>query len=92
MSIQKLYLTSAPPAWLTPRQLAERLGVTGKTLEDWRRDGVGPLPVKFGEARNSPVRYGGANVLAWEASDEGRALMAAAVGHIPIQQPAEAMS
>jgi hypothetical protein len=91
MSTQTLYLTSGPPAWLTPRQLAERLGITGRVLEDWRRDGLGPRPVKFGEARNSPVRYGGANVLAWETSDEGRALITAAGGRVPARQTAEAM-
>jgi hypothetical protein len=81
MPASPLHLTATPPAWLTARHLAERLQVSNRILEDWRRQGLGPLPVKFGEARNSPVQYGGADVLAWEGSDEGRVLLAAAGDH-----------
>jgi hypothetical protein len=54
--------------WLTPEQLAERIQVPVKTLNDWRYKGYGPKFIKLGPARSSHVRYKLTDVLQWEAS------------------------
>lgn len=66
--------------WLPSGQLAERLGVSTRILGQWRRQDVGPLAVKLGDSSNSPVRYPENDVLTWQATDEGKALLAAAGG------------
>jgi hypothetical protein len=75
-----------PPAslvpWLRPEQLAERLGVAKSVLTQWRRQSAGPLAVRLGDARNSPVRYPEGDVLVWQATDEGKSLLAEAGGHL----------
>jgi predicted site-specific integrase-resolvase len=38
----------APPALLSPRQLAARWGLSEKTLERWRMLGTGPVFLKLG--------------------------------------------
>ena len=52
------------PTLLSQRRLAEGLSVTLRTLERWRRDGVGPPFVKVGRA----VRYDEADLAAWLAA------------------------
>ena len=49
--------------YLTPQQVADRFQVSTDTLKRMRRDGVGPVPLKFGRL----VRYRVADVDAWAA-------------------------
>ncbi len=42
---------------LTERELAEIEGVSVRTLQDWRRQGVGPRYRKLGTAKRALVRY-----------------------------------
>lgn len=42
-----------PKPSLTERQLAERWGLSLKTLQDWRKNGKGPHYLKLGKA----IRY-----------------------------------
>lgn len=42
---------------LTPYQLAKRWNVSVGSLTNQRSRGVGPVYVKLGEGKNSPVRY-----------------------------------
>lgn len=51
---------------LTTAQLADRLGYSVRTVEDWRTDGYGPpwLPGRGGRG----VRYREADIEAWEES------------------------
>ncbi|MFF9117284.1 helix-turn-helix transcriptional regulator [Streptomyces massasporeus] len=59
---------------LTPRELAEELGVSIQTLANWRWTGVGPRYTKLGNGRTSPVRYQRADVDAWlQARENGAA-------------------
>ena len=44
-------------ALLKEKQVAERLGVSTPTLRSWRCRGVGPVFVKLGSGKRSPVRY-----------------------------------
>ena len=46
---------------LTQRRLAGRLGVTRRTLERWRTEGIGPPFVKIGRG----VRYDENDLSAW---------------------------
>lgn len=48
--------------FLTPKQLAQQLGVSEKTLERWRKDGSGPPFVKTGSKR---IRYPIVGLEAW---------------------------
>jgi excisionase family DNA binding protein len=47
---------------LTPKDAATLLSVSVRTLENWRREGRGPLFVKQGRC----VRYARAALAAWE--------------------------
>ncbi|MEV8272681.1 helix-turn-helix domain-containing protein [Microbacterium sp. NPDC077184] len=47
--------------WLTPAQVADRLGLAVGTLANWRVAGIGPKSVKMGRL----VRYDEAVVAAW---------------------------
>ncbi|MFM9723728.1 helix-turn-helix transcriptional regulator [Streptomyces scabiei] len=59
---------------LTPRELAEELGVSTQTLANWRWTGAGPRYTKLGDGRTSPVRYQRADVDAWlKARESGAA-------------------
>lgn len=49
---------------LTPRQLAERLGVPLQTVYLWNTKGAGPRRMKVGKH----IRYRLADVLEWEES------------------------
>jgi excisionase family DNA binding protein len=51
-----------PPPLLTPREAADYLKVSEKTLEDWRRTGKGPAFYRLGPCR---VRYSLASVDQW---------------------------
>ena len=42
---------------LTSKQVAEKLGLSEKTVSRWRSEGVGPPYHKLGFSRLSPVRY-----------------------------------
>lgn len=54
-----------PERWLSTGELAELLGVTKRTVENWRSNGKGPAYVKLGN-----VRYGIEDVQAWLASNK----------------------
>ncbi|SBV00558.1 Helix-turn-helix domain-containing protein [Streptomyces sp. Ncost-T6T-1] len=59
---------------LTPRQVAEELGVSPQTLANWRWAGVGPRYTKLGDGRTSPIRYQRGDVDAWlKARESGAA-------------------
>jgi predicted DNA-binding transcriptional regulator AlpA len=49
--------------WLSPRQLAARLGVSVRTVKRWRLDGHGPRAVHLSAGT---VRYPLDQVEAWE--------------------------
>lgn len=57
--------TLPDPLW-TQRQTAEYLGKVERTLERWRRDGVGPRYLRVGRT----IRYRRADVDAWLAGRE----------------------
>jgi transposase len=42
---------------LTPKDVAELYQVSQATLERWRREGNGPIFLKFGRGRTALVRY-----------------------------------
>jgi len=42
---------------LKESQVAERVGVSMPTLRSWRCRGVGPIYLKLGNGKRSPVRY-----------------------------------
>ena len=46
---------------LSQRSVAERLGVTERTMERWRAEGCGPPYLKVGRG----IRYDEADVAAW---------------------------
>lgn len=48
--------------WLSTRELAERWGISTRTLEDWRLDGTGPEWARFGQQ----VRYSDVAIHEWE--------------------------
>jgi excisionase family DNA binding protein len=48
-------------AFLTEKQVARLLSISHRTLQAWRRAGVGPAFIKLGRS----VRYGRGDVLAW---------------------------
>jgi DNA-binding transcriptional MerR regulator len=56
---------------LTVDQLAERWGVTRKTLENYRKQGYGPVPQRerVGMTRRHILKYREADVLAHELAN-----------------------
>ena len=56
------------PAYLTPRELAERWRVSGRTLERWRAERYGPGWIWIGGS----IRYRYADVLAFEQAHSGK--------------------
>ncbi|MFF7734252.1 helix-turn-helix domain-containing protein [Streptomyces sp. NPDC007984] len=51
---------------VTPEKLAGELGVTEKTLAQWRTKGMGPLYTKLGgTGQTNHVRYRRADINAW---------------------------
>lgn len=57
---------SAPErAYLRERELAERWGLSPRTLQRWRLERQGPRFVKFGRSVSYPLE-GADGVLAWE--------------------------
>lgn len=42
---------------LNENQVAERLRISPATLRSWRARGIGPVYVKLGAGKKSPVRY-----------------------------------
>lgn len=60
--------TISHPQLITPKALAERLGVTVETLKNWRNEGRGPNYVKFSPGSRGHVRYRLSDVIAWEDS------------------------
>lgn len=54
---------------LTTEELAARLGVEPRTVEDWRLDGIGPPFIRLGKGGpKSAVRYRERDVEPWEES------------------------
>lgn len=43
--------------YLTPIELSEYLGIKVTTISNWRVAGYGPVYLKLGKERQSPVRY-----------------------------------
>ncbi|SKV12250.1 Helix-turn-helix domain [Mycobacteroides abscessus subsp. abscessus] len=56
-------------AYLTTRELAERCGVSPRTVEGWRNNGLGPTYTRVGHR----VMYRETDVTAWEDSEVARA-------------------
>lgn len=54
--------------YLTPREIAEQLGVDERTLANWRWRGDGPPWRKLGDGRSAPVRYPEDGVSTWLAA------------------------
>lgn len=50
---------------LTPAEAGERLGIPKKTLEEWRRRGMGP---RFARYPNRRVRYFESDLEAWRTA------------------------
>lgn len=57
---------AAPSAHLREQALADRWGVSPRTLQRWRIEGEGPTYAKFGRAVSYPLN-GPGGVLDWEA-------------------------
>ncbi|WP_432129601.1 helix-turn-helix transcriptional regulator [Streptomyces tendae] len=58
---------------VTPERLAEELGITKKTLAQWRYRGAGPRFMKLGgTAHTSPVRYRRTDIVDWLNAQEIR--------------------
>ena len=55
-------LEADPDRLLTPDELARLVGVSRKTVDDWRRAGKGPAPVYL---TAQTIRYRRRDVLAW---------------------------
>ncbi|MFA3877591.1 helix-turn-helix transcriptional regulator [Streptomyces sp. MMCC 100] len=55
-------------ATLTPAELAAELGVSTKTLMNWRWQGTGPRYVKLTPGRSGRIRYRRRDVNAWLVS------------------------
>ena len=55
-----------PQAYFTPRQTARYIGVTVRTLTEWRRVGGGPAFVRLG-LRTGRVRYSKRELDNWMA-------------------------
>lgn len=54
---------------LTTEELADRLGLEPRTVEDYRLDGTGPRFIRLGKGGpRAPVRYREKDVEAWEDS------------------------
>ncbi|WP_438727920.1 helix-turn-helix transcriptional regulator [Parasphingorhabdus sp. DH2-15] len=49
--------------YYTPKEAAEFLRVSVATLARWRTQISGPIYVKLGKRKNSPVRYRGSSLL-----------------------------
>jgi predicted DNA-binding transcriptional regulator AlpA len=59
-------VASALPVTLRSKEVAELLGVSEKTLANWRWQGRGPAFIKLpGKSGKGGVRYDGATVLQW---------------------------
>lgn len=54
--------------WLTPAQVAQRLGYKETTLRNWRYLGKGPLfhRVRRDDSSRPVIRYAEADVTAWQ--------------------------
>ncbi|MBT9444547.1 MAG: helix-turn-helix domain-containing protein [Hyphomonadaceae bacterium] len=63
---------------LTPKELADRLTLSPKTLANWRVRGEGPRFTKIGGA----VRYNAAAVAEWERSREFASTTQAQAGFV----------
>ncbi|WP_369016235.1 helix-turn-helix transcriptional regulator [Streptomyces hesseae] len=68
--------------YLTPREVADILGVTPKTLGNWRVLGKGPRWVLLGKL-HGPVRYPASAVTAYMATRDSRS--SHDVGSAPVQ-------
>jgi hypothetical protein len=58
------------PRTITSREAALIIGISEQTLRHWRQRGFGPRFVKYGKARNAPVRYRIAEIERWMALQE----------------------
>lgn len=52
----------------TPAELAMKVKVSTRTLQDWRSKGIGPKWIKTGKV----VRYRSSDIAAWLKSQEGQ--------------------
>jgi hypothetical protein len=53
---------------LTEVEVAQRLGLTVKGLQDWRRRRVGPAFIKLGPGPHARVRYPLVALMQWETA------------------------
>ena len=60
---------SNPPEFLTTEQLAERWGISPRTLEARRARGDGPQFVRIGRGRKALVRYRLSAILEYELTN-----------------------
>ena len=60
---------SDSPRWLTPEQVASRLGISVEVLDTWRQGGQGPPWVQIGPE----ARYDDIDVVLWRVKISGSA-------------------
>jgi predicted site-specific integrase-resolvase len=58
------------PRTVNSREAALILGISEQTLRHWRQRGFGPRYVKYGKARNAPVRYRLVEIERWMSLQE----------------------
>ena len=57
---------------LSPGELAEMLGLHVGTLENWRREGVGPSFIRMNQTPRGRVRYLREDIDAWIAANKSQ--------------------
>jgi excisionase family DNA binding protein len=77
-----------PERWLTPREVAEMLGISRRSVNNWRRRGIGPAYTKLGASAryrlediekwiaDNTVNPSGSDVLIYEPDDDKKELVA----------------
>lgn len=68
-------MTRSEPRYLTPRQLAERWGLSTGTLANWRYRGQGPRFIRLSNRVLYPVdQIRSFEELAWPSTDSSRGM------------------
>jgi predicted DNA-binding transcriptional regulator AlpA len=68
MAQEQARMSDAPEALLTPRDAAQALGLSVRTVERYRADGSGPPFVKLSPGQAGRVRYRRADLESWIAN------------------------